>query len=82
MLTIDVTSILQQDTPSLLPVINNVKKTIARKLGADTGGSNDYLEDSMRKVNKYVRNRQLFHQLSSHCFLKILIRFSITGTVS
>ncbi|KAG4078158.1 hypothetical protein HA402_002210 [Bradysia odoriphaga] len=45
----------QQDTPSLLPVINNVKKTIARKLGADSGGSNDYLEDSMRKVNKYAQ---------------------------
>lgn len=54
--------LLQQDTPSLLPVISNVKKTIARKLGADSSGNNDLLEDSMRKVNKYVRNRQLFHE--------------------
>lgn len=44
-----------QESGSLAPMLNNVKKTIARKLGADTTGS-DYLEDSMRKVNKYVRN--------------------------
>lgn len=46
---------VQQDSPSLAPVISHVKKKIAKTLGADSS-SNDYLEDSMRKVNKYVRN--------------------------
>lgn len=48
----------QTDSPphSLVPVLSHVKKTIARKLGGDSG-NHEVLEDSMRKVNKYVRNR-------------------------
>lgn len=45
----------QHDTPSLAPVLSHVKKTLARKLGADSSGSHDNLDDSMRKVNKYAQ---------------------------
>lgn len=60
-------SIVQSTGASLAPVLSHVKKTIARKLGADTA-TNDYLEDSMRKVNKYVR----FH---AHTFRIVFVLF-------
>lgn len=47
-----------QDSPSLAPVLNQAKKII-RKLGAADSSSHDNLEDSMRKVNKYVRTRKI-----------------------
>lgn len=42
-----------QENNSFAPVLTQVKKTILGKLG--TSEANDNLEDSMRKVNKYVR---------------------------
>lgn len=66
-------SLQQQEpsTPSLAPVLNHVKKTLVRKLGGDTTSSNENLEDSMRKVNKYVRTRKqgiVFILLSIHIY--------------
>ncbi|CAD7090186.1 unnamed protein product [Hermetia illucens] len=43
----------QQDTPSLAPVLSHVKKTLARKLGADSSASNETsLDESMRKAQE------------------------------
>lgn len=44
---------LQQE-PTSLAVLSHVKKTLVRKLGADSA-SHDTLDDSMRKVNKYAQ---------------------------
>lgn len=48
----------QSSTASFAPVLSHVKKTLVRKLGGDTSTLNENLEDSMRQVNKYVRNRK------------------------
>ena len=65
----------ERDTPMLAPgvMLSAVTKTLARKvvsqLGADASSSSqDNLEDSMRKVNKYVRN-------SSTCFFLLVHSF-------
>jgi hypothetical protein len=62
----------EKETPILAPgvMLSAVTKTLARKvvsqLGADASSSSqDNLEDSMRKVNKYVRN-------SSTCFFVLV----------
>jgi Rab GTPase-binding effector protein 1 len=62
----------ERDTPILAPgvMLSAVTKTLARKvvsqLGADASlSSQDNMEDSMRKVNKYVRN-------SSTCFFLLV----------
>jgi len=62
----------EKETPILAPgvMLSAVTKTLARKvvsqLGADASSSSqDNLEDSMRKVDKYVRN-------SSTCFFVLV----------
>lgn len=70
----------EKETPILAPgiMLSAVTKTLARKvvsqLGADASSpSQDSLEDSMRKVNKYVRNSSTCFSYYSHALIRKVI---------